>query len=350
MSSWKQYVNTFRREHPTLSYKECLQECSKSYKKQTGKGLGSSKIYISDEQRFIESYQAKLAAEAREKEERRVEKIARESEQWNRVLAQSAKNNTKLFLEKQDELYKQRVKREQEIMDERENRIMREKRSGESVEECRVRLWEQDAQSTDENTRRYARAMLGSRYAREMLGKGVCFSTNRDNRVAPFQGERTGTPPLEYELTAEERAEAVARAEIINSIINDLRAANNTPAALLRRRLRRGVGRSGRRARAEMALREETRQAETTGRGVCFSTNRNNRVAPFQGERTGTPPLSEEEVELTPEERAIVIAEEAAAEQRRRLRRGQMGILRLTEQRIDQQLQRAEDILEDFWE
>jgi hypothetical protein len=255
MSSWKQYVNTFRREHPTLSYKECLQECSKSYKKQTGKGLGSSKIYISDEQRFIESYQAKLAAEAREKEERRVEKIARESEQWNRVLAQSAKNNTKLFLEKQDELYKQRVKREQEIMDERENRIMREKRSGESVEECRVRLWEQDAQSTDENTRRYARAMLGSRYARAMLGKGVCFSTNRHNRVAPFQGERTGTPPL-----------------------------------------------------------------------------------------------SEEEVELTPEERAIVIAEESAAEQRRRLRRGQMGILRLTEQRIDQQLQRAEDILEDFWE
>jgi hypothetical protein len=53
---------------------------------------------------------------------------------------------------------------------------------------------------------------------------------------------------------------------------------------------------------------------------------------------------------LTPEERAIVIAEEAAAEQRRRLRRGQMGILRLTEQRIEQQLQRAEDILEDFWE
>ena len=36
-NAWIQYVKLYREKHPKLSYKECLQEASKSYKKMKGK-------------------------------------------------------------------------------------------------------------------------------------------------------------------------------------------------------------------------------------------------------------------------------------------------------------------------
>ena len=180
--------------------------------------------------------------------------------------------------------------------------------------------------------------------------RGVILRGNRafNNAVAPFQGGVAGTPSTseeEYELTAEEIAEEAERAAIIARILNALGAVRNTPEAIEYRRisnlLSRG-GRSSRQARAEMALREEARQAETTGRGIGSSRNavapdeaprgqmRYVRVAP----RRETPPLGGMEVQFSPEELARLAALRAD-----RARLAALGI----------QLQGTSNSLENIW-
>ena len=39
MTMWNEHVNTYRTKHPDMSYKQCLQNAAKTYKKQSGKGL-----------------------------------------------------------------------------------------------------------------------------------------------------------------------------------------------------------------------------------------------------------------------------------------------------------------------
>ncbi len=39
MTMWNEHVNTYRAKHPTMSYKQCLQNAALTYKKQSGKGL-----------------------------------------------------------------------------------------------------------------------------------------------------------------------------------------------------------------------------------------------------------------------------------------------------------------------
>ena len=40
MNSWLEHVKQFRQQHPSLSYKECLQEAKITYKKVVRKVLG----------------------------------------------------------------------------------------------------------------------------------------------------------------------------------------------------------------------------------------------------------------------------------------------------------------------